>query len=85
MLAVVAQLLEQLGLTVSAVGDGVKALALLKSEQFDFLLTDQKIDDMTGDELIRRFAEFGAGKTACFIISGWVDPHAVGRFETSVA
>ena len=78
-LEAVAQLLEQIGLTVSAVSDGVKALALLKFERFDFLLTDQKMDDMTGDELIRRFAEFGASETACFIISGWVDPHAVDQ------
>ena len=50
--------LEIVGLTADAVDCGPAALKLMKTESFDLVLTDMKMPEMTGLELIRRIRDF---------------------------
>ena len=46
--------LERRGLCVEAVGNGAEALARLREETFDFVVTDHQMPGMTGIELLHQ-------------------------------
>lgn len=51
---IVRNLLKELGFTnVQEAEDGVQALAKLRSDEFDFVVTDWNMPNMTGIELLR--------------------------------
>jgi two-component system, OmpR family, response regulator len=74
-----AQLLTQLGHTVTAVGDGVQGLKAAKQAVFDVLLIDRMLPRMDGLEVIRNIRLAGI-TTAIIILSalGEVDDRVKG-------
>jgi len=54
MRSIVRNLLKELGfMNVQEAGDGVEALAKLRAETFDFVVTDWNMPNMTGIELLQ--------------------------------
>lgn len=50
----IATIMEFFGMEVMEAGDGLEALQLCRSAKFDYVLTDQNMPGMCGDELSRR-------------------------------
>ena len=62
--------LEIAGLDAETADCGPAALKLMETESFDLVLTDMKMPEMTGLELIRRIQEKG-GDTATIMMTGF--------------
>ena len=62
--------LEIAGLDAEAADCGAAALKLMETESFDLVLTDMKMPEMTGLELIRRIRDKG-GDTATIMMTGF--------------
>ena len=54
--------LEQAGYSVTAVPDGLQAWQLLQQQEFDAVITDQQMPQLTGVELCERLRADGANK-----------------------
>jgi len=52
-------MLQQEGYNVTAVEDGMAALALMEKKQFDIVLADMRMPRMTGMELLRQIKKRG--------------------------
>jgi PAS domain S-box-containing protein len=61
-------LLQGLGLQVAEAGDGEEALELLRQEGFDYVITDQKMPRMAGDELVSRAQSLERCKQTRFVV-----------------
>ena len=59
--------LENAGYSVAAVGSGIEALPLLKTEIFDLLLSDIVMPEMDGIELAQRCNELSPSTKVMFI------------------
>lgn len=59
--------LERTGYSVEAVDDGLEAVPLLESEEFDLLLTDIVMPGMDGIELAQQAARIAPGMRVMFI------------------
>ncbi len=73
--------LEQLGHSVTCVGDGTKAIAILKEQHFDLVLMDVEMPEMDGFEATTRIrnGEAGSANTAIPIIA--MTAHAIVGFK----
>ena len=67
MRAYLARALERVGYAVTAVDSGSAALPLLRSDEFDLLLTDIVMPEMDGIELARRATELDPDIKVMFI------------------
>jgi len=62
------ELLQGLGLQVAEAQDGEEALELLRVEGFDYVITDQKMPRMAGDELVSRARSLERCKQTRFVV-----------------
>ena len=62
------ELLQGLGLQVAEAADGEEALELLRQEGFDYVITDQKMPRMAGDELVSRAKSLERCKQTRFVV-----------------
>jgi PAS domain S-box-containing protein len=62
------QLLKSLGLQVAEAADGEAALEILRHEGFDWVITDQKMPRMAGDELVSRARALERCKQTRFVV-----------------
>jgi two-component system cell cycle response regulator CpdR len=67
MRAYLARALERVGYSVTAVDSGSAALPLLRSDEFDLLLTDIVMPEMDGIELAQRAAQIAPAMRVMFI------------------
>jgi PAS domain S-box-containing protein len=67
-----ADYLENLGLTVEEAGSGEAALKLLDNRKYDYICTDLKMPKMCGDEFIKRAKDITNTNTRYIIMSGGV-------------
>lgn len=66
---------EQAGDTITAVANGLEALAKLEEETFDVLITDMVMPNMTGLDLIKSVRDSGAhGETKFLVLSNQSEP-----------
>jgi PAS domain S-box-containing protein len=65
--------LEEIGLNVSSAEDGIAALELIKSESYDFVISDLKMPKMSGEELFQKFQELGLHETKFIMLTGGVE------------
>jgi CheY-like chemotaxis protein len=65
--------LEELGLIVTTATNGAEALELFRSDNFEVLVTDFKMPQMNGDELIR-CARALKPQLKVILLSGFVEP-----------
>jgi len=71
----VAAVLEGAGYEVAEAGDGVEALDLARSRQFDLVVTDHNMPRMDGVSLVRELRQIGEYDTvALIVLSTEVDP-----------
>ncbi len=71
-LDVLCRMFDRLG-TVLTARSGPEALEILKSRQVDLLITDQKMPDMTGIELVRAARKLGLGVTT-ILLTAYTNP-----------
>jgi len=64
---IVIDLLNLSGHTALEVSDGVQALALLQAEEFDAVLLDHSMPEVTGVEVLRRLRSMGSHVPVGFI------------------
>ena len=64
---IVIDLLNLSGHTALDVSNGAQALALLKAEEFDAVLLDQSMPEITGVEVLRRLRAMGSDVRVGFI------------------
>jgi signal transduction histidine kinase/CheY-like chemotaxis protein len=70
---VCAGMLESLGFTVTAVGNGAEAIDCLLSAEYDFAFLDFDLPDMTGPDIVRRVRrERPQCATRCFAVTAYV-------------
>jgi CheY-like chemotaxis protein len=62
---------------VKTAKDAEEALALIETEDYDVLLTDQRMPGMTGVELCRIFKEGGQEQRRCFVVTGLINDEAL--------
>jgi CheY-like chemotaxis protein len=74
---VLARLLREEGFSVEACPDGEQALARVGREPFDVMLTDYKMGELTGLELVRRVKRAWPG-VRCMIVSALPPPPDAG-------
>ena len=75
-------LLEEAGFEVRAASSPGEALALFRSTRFDVVVTDYRMPEMNGAELIARLREVRAN-ARIILLSGFVDP--LGLTEATTA
>ncbi|MBL8915535.1 MAG: response regulator, partial [Archangium sp.] len=71
-LDVLKRMFERLG-TVLTAGSGPEALEILKTQPVDLLITDQRMPDMTGIELVRAARKEGIGVTT-ILLTAYTNP-----------
>jgi PAS domain S-box-containing protein len=84
-LQTVSRLLTSLGLNVQAVHDPQVALELLKSNRYEFLISDHKMPNLSGEELIASAPRASIAATSCFIMTGWANLDANGDRWLTIA
>ena len=62
--------LESFGFKVSMAEDGVLALKMIKKEKYDCLITDLKMPNMRGEELLVEVNKLKTKPTVCAVITG---------------
>ena len=72
---------ESTNLMISACSDGAEALEQIEKQKFDLIITDLRLPNFNGDELIRRMAS-GKGpnrRTPVVLTSGYFNDFGDGR------
>jgi CheY-like chemotaxis protein len=70
LLPVLDALLTSLGLQVETADSGSTGLQMLADREYDYLITDQQIPDLSGEAIIERAAAT-LRSTRCFLMTGW--------------
>ncbi len=73
--------LELYGISVTTVGRGEEALALIADTEFNAAIVDMRLPDMTGDELIGRAITAGCA-ARFFIYTGSLDYNLSDRLRS---
>ncbi len=68
-------LLEAEGAEVVATGSGREAAELVRTRDFDVVLSDLGLPDIPGDVLIRQILAGSRGRTRVVVITGYTEPY----------
>lgn len=75
--------LADLGAEVTVANSGAEALAWLGRAQFRVLLTDHRMPEMTGEQLIEKAGpQLALAGTVVYVMSGWYDVAGPGASVT---
>ena len=74
-------LLQELGYSIATASSGEEGFALFSKEKFDLVITDYKMSEMNGLELIRLIRSANPS-TRIILLSGYVDPLGLNEQTT---
>lgn len=77
--------LESKGMTVTSVGDGAQALAVLRAERFDLVLLDLGLPKVGGFEVLRTLRREGPNRSAAVYLMSGLDAAGEAAVEGGIA
>ncbi|MBT3234414.1 MAG: response regulator [Bdellovibrionales bacterium] len=69
---ILAEMIEDMGMTVEQADDGDTALEMVKLKRYDYICTDIRMPRMSGDRFIEEARKLPNGETTIIIISGGI-------------
>lgn len=81
---ILATLLEMQGYSVVTARNGAEALAILEKDNFDLILTDTNMPQMSGDQFVREYRKQNLDTPIILVMSGDTNYHEYMAYEEGV-